>query len=292
MKYLKILSRTGHFNLVNPDEESTSVNIQLVDTESADTARPYANVRSNHEINEWDFNETTIVDEVLSLLETEEKRYWINTGRQNLIDFKALVEQNREELTVGYRQHRIEYLKDKAKKLQDQLSSINKELDSLTNSVQYRENVMREIKFRAWDKDKGEMIYWEDLKNTYGLFLNTPNDWLYVSMQYTGLKDKNGKEIYEGDILHVVEDSTWGGEYLIPVEWVDYNTAEDKWAFYGCECAKAKEISHRENLTNLFTRGFLTRSFGSCIHLAEMTRGGFQIEVIGNIYENPELLKA
>ena len=52
---------------------------------------------------------------------------------------------------------------------------------------------MRTIKFRAWDKKSDAMIY-----NPLGFPELYPTNEL---MQYTGLLDKNGKEIYEGDIL-------------------------------------------------------------------------------------------
>lgn len=148
---------------------------------------------------------------------------------------------------------------------------------------------MREIKFRFFDTYKKEMSYEMDLETvTVHKDIDFANS---VVMQLTGLKDKNGVEIYEGDILNVKEDSMWGGEYNIAVEWVDYDTDYDKWAFWGCLAIEAKEIEHRPDFDSLFTRGFLTRRFGSCIQLCEMTRKGFEIEVIGNIYQNPELLK-
>lgn len=120
---------------------------------------------------------------------------------------------------------------------------------------------MRPIKFRLWDKTVNKMIF-DFLLNPDGEAHDYDRDgWYpwdtdYILMQYTGLKDKNGVEIYEGDIVihNLWHDRT---ETRI-VEWNNEGTGYDPFAFW---------------------------SGGMCPTLPDM------IEVIGNVWEHPELLE-
>ena len=127
---------------------------------------------------------------------------------------------------------------------------------------------MREYKFRAWDETEKHMYNWENLfnQNLKNIF-TIPEQCGYNIMQYTGLHDKNGKEIYEGDIIEFSYDMFVGN--------FDTFIAKGKIVFE--DGAFYVEIFENERTTE--GEAYLLYS----INLDT-------IEVIGNIYENKELL--
>jgi len=136
---------------------------------------------------------------------------------------------------------------------------------------------MREIKFRAWDKEKKEWINinrefvnWGNSeylnlasKNSKNLFLNDnehKEGWVWE--QFTGLHDKDGKEIYENDVVEFNDDSRFEGE-------------SDTFLNKGVVCWEDSlggfTIYHRQNVP----------------HDEDMWVG---VEVMGNIHQDSQLL--
>ena len=140
---------------------------------------------------------------------------------------------------------------------------------------------MREIKFRAWNEENQRMSQGESLlvmlrsehdngiaegmigMSQYGCDSEKEHYGHLIFLLYTDLKDKNGKEIYEGDIIkHFMPNTQWENEEIIyDNEYSMFRFADSLWPY----------TSLGEWLKEIWTQ----RSF----------------EVIGNVYENPELSK-
>jgi len=123
---------------------------------------------------------------------------------------------------------------------------------------------MREIKFRAWDDVRNKMYFWDGT----GLGQAIPH-WIDKKtpiMQFTGLRDKNGKEIFEGDIVYCeVERGKWKNKGKAVITW--------DMLMFNVERLDEGLTEEYESLGNF------------------EDDESYKIEVIGNIYENPELLE-
>lgn len=146
---------------------------------------------------------------------------------------------------------------------------------------------MRNLRFRAWDKWGKCMVkvaglswYWKDVEGVSEIYIDSGE---YVQkitrhgvsgfelMQYTGLKDKNGTKIYEGDIIrfHHLEDLPEMAEVAEVV-------------YFGHRDYPAFDLNYHRIKEYYFESNILSEIICS---------GAYHYEVIGNVFENPELLE-
>ena len=127
-------------------------------------------------------------------------------------------------------------------------------------------------KFRAWDKRFSEFvedffvsedgkIYKKSTDTGYGIAISKETSDKVILMQSTGLKDKNGKDIFEGDILGCKTDD----------EVINLNIFWDE--EHALFMFESKKYNEQEPLAEL------------------VENNTYPFEIIGNIYENPELLE-
>lgn len=121
----------------------------------------------------------------------------------------------------------------------------------------------REIKFRAWDKKENKMKSMS--ASSAEIATSYRNESEYEVMQYTGLKDKSGKEIYEGDVVEFAIADEDG-------QAIDAGMGEVRFIHLAWKLYYANPKDHSHDKPDLL----------------------FSVqapEVVGNVWENPELLK-
>lgn len=121
---------------------------------------------------------------------------------------------------------------------------------------------MRDIRFRAWNKNKKEIFY-PGMISENSQIEHKMGFWWFELMQFTWLKDKNWKDIYEWDVLQYINNE-WDSTDIYFVEW------NKRWFVW--RWSKRKEWE-----------------FNECDGLDCPER---DMEIIWNLYENPELLKS
>jgi uncharacterized phage protein (TIGR01671 family) len=123
---------------------------------------------------------------------------------------------------------------------------------------------MRELKFKIWDKVDKKMLDSDTTTIVITLGgVSTEYSGRYELIQYTGMNDKNGKEIYEGDICICTEEHRLQNYYYV-VEWI----------FAGFQLVTYRKTGH--GISDGINQGYFEDAEG--------------MEVVGNIYENPDML--
>jgi uncharacterized phage protein (TIGR01671 family) len=142
---------------------------------------------------------------------------------------------------------------------------------------------MRELKFRCWHINTMEydvsVIEGKPYTSKSGYFELYSDREIEngILMQYTGLKDKNGKEIYEGDILEFTDKWEW---------------YRGEWAPKFIFASEKQKQELRKEYDLLPTHKIVVdMSPEEGVNFSTYDLGEYRWQVIGNIHENPELIK-
>lgn len=161
------------------------------------------------------------------------------------------------------------------------------------------------VKFRIWDSKRKRMIPWDEAWNIMVTVVGSDqqeyevnlvslalldNRHITFAQQFTGLLDKNGNEIYEGDILRVSDHTLRpGAKYFQGEHWMDDGTDPFAPVTRHCKVVWDSQGAFWTEYLDWFRENAgedTGKPVGGWIPKSE------QLEIIGNIYENPEILQA
>ena len=167
--------------------------------------------------------------------------------------------------------------------------------ERLIELLKNEENKMREILFRGKRMDNGEWIFGDLIHEPWAYFIQVDtgsgNERIRKRYaiteetfgQYTGLKDKNGKRIFEGDIVRYTFDSP--DDPTATENGLKVHTGRIFWSDWRASFAVTAGRNGSASLNNDVARYVRGRQ------IYEYVRGANTVEVIGNIHDNPEMLK-
>lgn len=153
-------------------------------------------------------------------------------------------------------------------------------------------------KFRAYNTESKVMLDWDEIREPiliegeiatclYDVLHGEPE---FVAMQYTGLKDKDGTEIYEGDI--VVNSGLWLLRSTSKLQYVKKSYGEGE-VFVVNLNITGVELRHRIDWNANRKKDFAPNGYNGKPYVDSHDTWNLQktLEVVGNIYENSELLE-
>lgn len=118
---ITVSSRVGHFNLLNPEDESVSCVIRVYE---GDEIIKSCSFSPESPIETSDFDLETIAEDLASMIEEYQKRLWLSTSREKDLEFAKWLRDNGKKVSEGNITHELKQLKKKRDDIDKQIKSL------------------------------------------------------------------------------------------------------------------------------------------------------------------------